>query len=112
MRRIKIILFFMLMLSSAVFADHKGSKGMVDELSVITMKDYKVIEIAVSELRKKINNFEEYKISLYKAGRDNYVVIFSDPNMPAGQRGSSPKMPSFKVEINAKQEVINSHFIR
>lgn len=71
----------------------------------------KVLEDAATEFRKKGLDILKYKVSLYREGT-SYLVMFEDPEISESQRGSSPRMPSFEVEIDSDFQVVRANFSR
>jgi len=71
----------------------------------------KLVELALAEFRANGLDSLDYRLSFYRT-ENGYVAIFEDPNVALGQRGSSPNMPSFEVELNDNLEVIRSNFMR
>ncbi len=88
-----------------------ASEHVMTEEVVVTVKQFKAISVAVSEFKKRWDNYGEHKITLSRDG-ENYVVIFKDPNAPRYSLGTPPGMVSFEVELDANLKVIRAHFSR
>lgn len=85
-------------------------KGMKEELQ-LEGEQLKLVDVALEEFRKSNLNSVGYKLSVYSTA-NGYVAIFEDSNIAPGQRGSSPAMLSFGVEIGDDYKVIRSNFLR
>ena len=83
---------------------------MVRDIS-LTGQQFKALEVAAAEFRKKGLDILKYRVSLYRTGT-SYVVLFEDPEIVESQRGSSPRMPSFEVEVDSNYQVLRANFSR
>jgi hypothetical protein len=71
-----------------------------------------VVQVAIPKLREKQLNPDDYEVSVFETD-SSFVVLFDDPNRPAGQRGSTEKVPAFEVEIaKADRRVVRANFVR
>ena len=97
-------------------ADQSG-KIVIQDIS-LTGLQFKVIEIAASEAKKRGLDISKYKISLvqqtypWHCEDRPYHVLFLDPNRSEGLRGSSPNMPEFSVEVSTDYQVMGFAFAR
>ena len=71
---------------------------------------YPAIEKAVSRLRERGLNVEDYAISMLRKD-DNLIVMFLDPHRDPKMRGSSGK-PGFEVELTPDLHVVRENFVR
>jgi len=110
MKTLNLTIMTVLLFSKSLIASGQGKINMLEELS-LTGPQFKAVEIATAEFKKKQLDILKYKISLYSWGA-TYVVLFEDPNISEYQLGSSPNMPSFEVEISADYQVLRSNFSR
>ena len=83
---------------------------MIEEIS-LTGPQFKAVEVATEEFKKKKLDILKYKISLYRTG-PTYIVLFEDPDISEDQLGSSPNMLSFEVEVDSDYQVVRSNFSR
>lgn len=88
----------------------QGAGTMVREIS-LAGQHLKVLEVAATEFRKKGLDILKYKVSLFREGT-SYLVTFEDPKIVESQRGSSPHVPSFEVEIDSDFHVVRANFSR
>jgi hypothetical protein len=70
------------------------------------------IRVALDEFKKHLFNTDGYRTTVVQA-HSSIWVIFQDPDLPAGWRGSSDTKLGFEVELSQDAtRVIKSHFIR
>lgn len=100
----------MLFLSQSLIATGQEVNSMVRDIS-LTGQQFKVLEVAVAEFRKKSLDVSKYKVSIYRVGT-SYLVMFDDPDIVESQRGSSPRMLSFEVEVDPDYQVLRANFSR
>ncbi len=83
----------------------------VEKLIRLERQNLQVIDLALAELREAKLDPSNYRMSIY-VSENGSTVVFEDPNISPGRRGSSPNMVSFEVEIDNNMKVISSHYVR
>ena len=71
-----------------------------------------VVQAALPKFEEQGMKLDEYVISVFEQ-ESSFLVVFDDPNRPSGQRGSSPGVIAFEVEISKQGlQAIRSNFVR
>ena len=89
--------------SSPFFVFGQGDKSMQSEV-VISGEQLLFFQTALKEFEQQGLKIGEYKVSLYRV-EDSYVVVFEDPLISPSQRGSSPNVRSFEVQMSLNGNV-------
>ena len=110
MKIVNLTVMLALFLSQPLIAIAQESGPIVRDIS-LTGPQMRILEVAAAEFRKKGLDVLKYKVSLYRAGT-SYVVLFEDPDISETQLGSSPRMPSFEVEVDLDYKVLGANFAR
>jgi hypothetical protein len=78
----------------------------------ISGKSLRIIQMALPEAARKNLDLVKFKVEVLEL-EFSYLVIFDDPNRPAGQRGSTSKVQCFEVEIRKSDLfVLRANFAR
>ena len=109
-RSVKVVVILMFLLCGSALSAGQEIHGMIHEIT-LTGQQFKLLEVAAAEFNKKGMDVSKYQVSIYQVGA-SYFVVFSDPDAPETQLGSSPNMAGFEVEIDADYQVLGSHFSR
>jgi hypothetical protein len=99
-------------LASIVFGGLAMAQSPYMKEDTISGFNFVAIQTALPELTKRNLNVSNYQISVI-ATDASIIVLFTDPEAPPGQTGSSPRMTSFEVELTKDaKKVIRSNFVR
>jgi hypothetical protein len=81
-------------------------------IDAISGSSQKMIQLALSEFVKQGLSIDGYRIVVMEVDK-HAVVLFEDMTTPTGQRGSSPRKPSFEVELSEDgAKVVRANFVR
>lgn len=69
------------------------------------------LSVALGEFNKYGLDSTKYRATLYAEG-PNSVVIFDDPETGSPVFGSVSDIPTFEVELDSRNKVIEAHFAR
>jgi hypothetical protein len=98
MQIIIIILLIVFGYASKLNAETAQPVKPIQTMPSITWKQYRLIEIAMTEVRKRNSNVEEYSISVSEL-ENSYTVVFFDPNPPPPPLPPSPPKKSKKAMV-------------
>jgi len=59
-----------------------------------------IIQAALPKLEEKGLKREKYVVRVFEQEVVVFLVVFDDPNRPAGQRGNSPNLVGYEVEVS------------
>lgn len=72
----------------------------------------KVIQAAMPRFEEQGLKLNKYVVSVFEQ-ESSFIVVFDDPKRPAGQRGSTPDVTAFEVEIKKQGlQVVRANFVR
>lgn len=91
-----VVVFSMATLAVSTTVANRGN-----EMLSLSGQTFRAIEVAVNELDHHGLKVENYQITVETAATSIFVV-FDDVSRAIGQRGSSPRVPGFEVEIRRR----------
>ena len=82
------------------------------EIGSISGTTLRVIQAANPKLEEHNLKLEDYNVSVFEKDSE-FLVLFTDPKQPSGQRGSSTALIGFEVELSKTGlRVIRANFMR
>ena len=111
MKLFSLVILLILFPPPTLVAEEPEDNYWIEGDLTLTGKQFKVVEVAVQEFKKWPYDILKYQITLDRWGQ-GYVVIFTDPDKPPLQKGSSRDMPTFEVELNEHFQVLKSNFAK
>jgi hypothetical protein len=82
------------------------------EVGSIAGTTLKVIEAATPKLAEQNLRVEDYAVTVFEKD-SSFLVLFTDPKQPPGQRGSTTTTIGFEVEISKTGlQVVRANFMR
>ena len=95
-----------------VAASQNGSADYMNSIESISGSTLELVLAAMPKFQEQNLDLKIYNVSVYELD-SSFLVLFDDPKREHGQRGGSPRMLVFEVEISKQGlQVIRANFVR